>query len=67
MAEQQEKKKARKVTNPAGGSPPAKYRFAKGVSGNPAGRPQQGVYARVLTDRMMRSCPPRSLSTAELK
>src|SRR5690349_16965765 len=56
-----EKKKVKRPSpNPKGGNPPEQYRFKPGQSGNLGGR-GRAVYARALTDRMMRSCPPREL------
>jgi hypothetical protein len=51
----------RNPPNPKGGNPPERYRFKPGQSGNPAGLSQRAIYARTLTDRMMRSCPPPDL------
>ncbi len=56
-----DKKEKRKPNNPLGGNPPEAYRFVKGVSGNPSGRPPRAIYAQALTDRMMRSSPPEEL------
>lgn len=57
-----EKKMQRKPPNPRGGTPPEQYRFKPGQSGNPVGRSEQrAIYAHALTDRMMRSAPPREL------
>lgn len=57
-------KTKRIVPNPKGGTPPQQYRFKPGQSGNPeGGRGERAIYAQALTDRMMRSCPPRELCT----
>jgi hypothetical protein len=54
-------KTKRIIPNPKGGTPPERYRFKPGQSGNPGGRSDRAIYARALTDRMMLSCPPREL------
>lgn len=56
-----EKTSTKRVPNPKGGTPPEQYRFKPGQSGNPSGRSERAIYAQALTDRMMRSCPPRDL------
>jgi hypothetical protein len=59
-----EQKKSSQKNVFRGGNPPEGYRFAPGQSGNPQGRPSHSIYAQVLSDRMMRSCPPRKLCEA---
>jgi len=64
LAKAIEQKKSSQKNVFRGGNPPEGYRFAPGQSGNPQGRPSHSIYAQVLSDRMMRSCPPRKLCEA---